>query len=170
MLSHHGDPTRDSAHFFSSRWWMWMLNIRPMFYFASIQDGSRMFIGALTNPLITIGGLVAMGFVTFDAIKKRAKEPLFIVVGYLSQLLPWLFVARATFVYHYFPSMIFLILAICYVFYRILEHDTVNRKRVFLFTSISVAIFFILLPLSAGLTVPNWYSAWFLRWLPSWPF
>jgi predicted membrane-bound dolichyl-phosphate-mannose-protein mannosyltransferase len=170
MLSHHGDPTRDMSHLFRSSWWMWLLNIRPMFYFADIQDESRALVGALTNPLITIGGLVAMGFVLYDAITKRAKDALFIIVGYLSQLVPWFFIARATFVYHYFPSVIFLILAICYIFNNMLKHDVATRKRVYLFTGISVVLFFMLYPISAGLTVPNWYSALFLRWLPSWPF
>jgi len=170
MFAHHSDPARDAGHLYSSSWWMWMLDVRPMFYYASIQEGSRTFVGALTNPLVTIGGLAAIGFAALDAFQKRAGKALFIVVGYMAGLLPWLFVSRATFVYHYYPSVIFLILALCYVFDNTLKKDFKKRKRIYIFTGISAGIFFVLFPLSAGLTIPDWYSIWFVRWLQSWPF
>ena len=42
----------------------------------------------------------------------RDRTALFILVGYLAQLLPWVFVTRVVFEYHYFPSSVFLVLAL----------------------------------------------------------
>jgi dolichyl-phosphate-mannose--protein O-mannosyl transferase len=40
----------------------------------------------------------------------------FILIGYLTSLLPWVFITRCTFIYHYFPCTVFLALALCYLF------------------------------------------------------
>ena len=170
MLAHHADPTRDATHPYKAGWWMWTLDIQPSFYFGKIQDGFRTIVSAFTNPLVTIGGLAAIFCVASDFIRKRSKTALVIAVGYLSQLVPWFFVSRATFEYHYFPSMAFLVIAICYVFNNILRLHPEKKKQVYLFTGLSVLVFLMLLPPTAGIRMPDWYSAWFAKWLPTWPF
>jgi len=171
MLSYHSDPLLGSQHPYQSPWWNWMFDIRPMRYYYSIsQDTSRTIIAAFTNPLVTIGGVVAMLFALRDFLYKKAKAPFVIVVGYLAQFVPWIFVSRSTFVYHYFPSIIFLILAICYVFKNLLERSTEHKWRVYAFTGSSIGLFFLLLPPTAGIPMPDWYWTWFARWLPSWPY
>mgnify|MGYP006910471438 CR=1 FL=1 len=35
----------------------------------------------------------------------------------------WFFIGRITFAYHYFPSVLFLVLALCYVFYSLSEQE-----------------------------------------------
>jgi len=84
--------------------------------------------------------------------------------------LPWILVARITFAYHYYPSMLFLVLAVCHVFKNILDAAPEYKKRLYLFTGVSVALFFLLFPPTAGITMPAWYADWVARWLPSWPF
>jgi dolichyl-phosphate-mannose--protein O-mannosyl transferase len=97
-----------------------------------------------------------MGFALSDLKREKSKEALVIVVGFLAQLLPWLFISRYTFIYHYFPSVIFLTLAICYVFKNILERAPERKWRVYLFTGVSVGLFFLMFPLVAGLWMPDW--------------
>jgi len=170
MLKYHGDSVLGAEHPYQSLWWMWMLDIRPILYYSNYADGGRTMIGAFTNPLVTIGGLAAMGVALFEFFRKKKKEALFIVVGYLAQLVPWMMVSRITFAYHYFPAMIFLTLAICYVFHNLLQRGPEYKWRVYLFTGVSVALFFLLFPPTAGLYMQNWYSTWFVKWLPGWPF
>ena len=43
------------------------------------------------------------------------------MIGYAAQLLPWIPVSRITFAYHYFPSVIFLVLALSYTANEFLE-------------------------------------------------
>ncbi|UQT48748.1 hypothetical protein M5E87_00985 [Flavonifractor plautii] len=62
-----------------------------------------------------------------QAVRRRCTKALFIVIGYLAQLVPWFFIGRITFAYHYFPSVLFLILALCYVFYSLSEQGGAHR-------------------------------------------
>ena len=173
MLDFHSRHIVETENFhkYQSQWWEWMLGIRPICYYDNnFLDGSRTIIAAFTNPLVTIGGLVAMAFALRDLYRKREKQAFIIVIGYLAQLLPWILVARITFAYHYYPSMLFLVLAVCHVFKNILDAAPEYKKRLYLFTGVSVALFFLLFPPTAGITMPAWYADWVARWLPSWPF
>ena len=171
MLWYHSSFMSGSEHEFQSSWWMWVLNIRPVLYLRQFTgENSHAFIGAFTNPLIAIGGLVAMGVVIHDALRKRYRQPFFIAVGYLAQLVPWIIITRSSFAYHYFPAVIFLVLAVCYVFYNILMLKPEHKKLVYAFTGVAVALFLLFLPSAAGIRIPDWYSYMFLKWLPSWSF
>jgi dolichyl-phosphate-mannose--protein O-mannosyl transferase len=168
MLYYHASQMVDVSQAFQSRWYEWIFDIKPTLYYSRFQVSSRTVFAAFTNPLVTIGGLAALLIALRDFLRKRAKEPFVIVVGYLAQLAPWILVKRITYAYHYFPSMVFLTLAICYVFNNIFKLHPSRKRRVYVFVGVSMAIFFLLLPPTAGLQMPNWYSAWFVRWLPSW--
>lgn len=170
MINYHGLSVLDATHPYESRWWMWMLDIRPILYYSNYPEGMRTTIGAFTNPLLTIGGLVAMGATLMGLFRRKHREALLIVIGYLSNLVPWMLVSRITFAYHYFPSTIFLTLALCYIFNNIWRRRPEHRWRVYLFTGIAMVIFLILYPPMAGLTIPSWYGDFFVKWLPTWPF
>ena len=170
MLYYHGNYMTEFPHEFQAGWWQWLLDVRPITYYRWIQDGGRAVISAFTNPLVTIGGLAAMGVTLYDCVRKKSGAAFVISAGYLAQLLPWILVARSTFSYHYFPSLVFLILAICYVFNNLLTKNPKYKKRALIFTGVSVGLFFLLLPPAAGIQMPDWYSAWFARWLPTWLF
>ena len=171
MLWYHGSYMSGSEHEFHSAWWMWILNIRPVLYLRQFSDeNSHAFIGALTNPIVAIGGLVAMGIAMYGAFRKRFTQATVIVAGYLANLLPWIIITRSSFAYHYFPSVIFLILAICYVFYNMLQLRPERKKLVYAFTGIAVALLFLFLPSSAGIIIPDWYAYIFQKWLPGWSF
>jgi dolichyl-phosphate-mannose--protein O-mannosyl transferase len=138
-------------------------------YYQKYQTAVRTSIGAFTNPVTTLGGLAAIGACAAGVFRDKSRTALFIAVGYLAQLLPWVFVSRITFAYHYFPSMLFIAMALSYVFDGIWERYPDHRKRVCVFTGVALAAFFLLLPASSGITVPHAYS-YLMRWVPSWPF
>ena len=172
MLDFHGRYVLEhqNKQLYSSPWWKWLLNIRPIQYFDRLEGGYRTIIAAFTNPLVTLGGLVALCIAMHDFFRKKVITAFVILVGYLAQLLPWVLVARTTFAYHYFPSVIFLILSICYIFNNIIDSAPERKWRVYAFTGVSAGLFFLLFPPTAGIPTPGWYMDWFARWLPSWPF
>jgi dolichyl-phosphate-mannose--protein O-mannosyl transferase len=171
MLDYHGRSVLGNTHPYESRWWMWLFDIRPILYYDSgYQDGLRTAIGAFTNPLVTVGGLAALGAVLMDFFRRRSLPALFIFVGYMAQLVPWIPVERITFAYHYFPAMIFLALALCYVFNNIWQRRPEHRRRVYLFAGLCVGLFVLLLPPIVGIPMPQWYSQYVVKWLPTWPF
>ncbi len=93
----------------------------------------------------------------------------FLSVGYLSQLLPWLLIGRTTFEYHYFPSLLFLTMALAYLFNGLMEWDRGWRKPVYGLTGLSVGLYALFYPVLIGLTIPGWYQP-LVKWLESWPF
>ena len=116
------------------------------------------------------GGLCAMLAMLWRVIFRRDKTALFILVGYLAQLLPWVFVTRVVFEYHYFPSSVFLVLALGHVF-RTFELEHPRGKRIVVcFTAVTVVIFAAFYPALSGVPVPRWYDLSFLKWLGTWPF
>lgn len=157
------------THSFSSTWYMWLVDARPINYYYSRSGETLSQIMAFNNPLLSWGGLVAMVFCAVDIFKQKSFKALFIVIAYLSVFLPWVAVSRLTFAYHYFPASMFLVLAICYVFWRFMESaPAFAKKRIVGFTAVTVLLFVMFYPLLSGAEVPYWYAKNFLKWLPSW--
>ena len=102
--------------------------------------------------------------------KRRDGKALFLLVGYLAQLVPWIPISRPTFNYHYFPAVPFLVFALCYLFNDLARCRPRFWKRWVLgLTGTAVGLYMAFYPVLIGLTIPRWYST-ALRWLPSWPF
>ncbi len=99
----------------------------------------------------------------------RSGRAPFILIGYLAQLVPWMFVGRTTFEYHYFPSLLFLVFAVSYLFDGLLESDRDWRAPVWGLTGLSMGLYALFYPVLIGLTVPAWYQP-LVKWLESWPF
>lgn len=123
--------------------------------------------------LLVLGVALYLGYGAFAtlALPKCSAKAIFITVGYFSQLVPWLLIGRTTFEYHYFPSIIFLVLAIAYLFNDLAERGARYWKgAAYAVTGGAVACYAIFYPVLVGIKVPSWYSTNVLQWLPSWPF
>lgn len=170
MFTYHSGVT--STHPYSSVWWQWMLDIRPILYYLEYSaDGARRSsFGAWVNPALCWAGLLAMAAMAYLAVRRRDKTALFILVGYLAQLLPWVLVSRVVFEYHYFPSVVFLTLALCYILRTVELRHPHGRRWVLIFTGVSLLLFLVFYPALSGLEIPTWYGRSFLRWFPTWPY
>ena len=163
-----------STHPYSSRWYQWIINARPILYYNnySASGSIRSSFGAFGNPIVWWGGLLAMGNMAFRTIRHRDWKALFILVGYLSQILPWVVIARIVFVYHYFPGTLFLVMAIAHMFNTIIERSRGKYKlAVYGYTAFSGVLFGLFYPALSGVYAPQWYFKNLLRWIPgAWPF
>ena len=168
MFNYHSNLV--ATHPYSSSWYQWIFDIRPILYYADYADNSRSVFGAFGNPLFWWSGLIALLLTGYRFVKQRSAAALFIVIGFLSQFAPWLFVSRITFAYHYFPSTLFLALALGYIFTEMIERYPDKVNRIYLFTGLCVFLFAAFYPVLTGARVYNWYTADFLRWMPSWPY
>ena len=169
MFSYHSKLVAE--HPYSSVWYQWVLNIRPILYYLEyFDDGTRSSFGAFLNPALCWGGLLALFVLIFRGIALREQEALFILAGYFAQLVPWMFVTRLTFEYHYFPSSVFLVLALAYIF-RLMENETEHGKAYpVAFAALSVALFILFYPALSGLRADSRLASQLLGWLPTWPF
>jgi len=169
MLGYHAGLVAE--HPYSSRWYQWLLNIRPILYYLKyFDDGSRSSFGAFVNPALCWGGLLSLPLLFYTAIARRDKQAAFILAGFLAQLLPWVFISRLTFEYHYFPCTVFLALALGYVFKLIRLSRRQWKIYVGGFVLVSMALFVMFYPALSGLVVNNAKASAILGWLPTWPF
>ena len=160
----------NATHPYSSRWYQWMLDIRPILYYLDYNGPARSSFGAFTNPILCWGGLIGLFVLAFCALFRREKKALFLLLGYLAQLVPWMFITRITFAYHYFPCTVFLVLVMGYVF--TLMRDNLARWRipVWGFTALAAAVFVFFYPALWGAEINTHTASLLYRWLPTWPF
>jgi len=168
MLNYHSGLIAE--HTFSSQWWQWILNIRPILYVNSGFNEVRATFGAFGNPVVWWGGFLAMVMMAVRVFTHRDGKALFILIGYLSQLLPWIAVSRILFVYHYFPSTLFLVLALAHIFSTLIERRHSGKPAVYTYAIASGIIFAIFYPSLAGFYLPQWYYSDIIRWFETWPF
>lgn len=172
MYNYHSNLV--ATHSYSSTWWMWILDIRPILYYLNTSLGNdlRSAFASFGNPILWWGGFLAMLAMVYRLIKYRDGIALFILIGYLSQLLPWVLVTRVVFIYHYFPSTIFLVLAVSHILNTIYTRQYGRYKLAVIgFGASSLILFAAFYPVLTGLAVPRAYALHFLRWLPYvWPF
>jgi len=169
MFSYHSGVT--ATHPYSSVWWQWLLDLRPILYYLEyLPDGRHITIGAIVNPMLCWGGLLAMVCMAYLAACKKDRTALFILIGYLAQLVPWIFVHRIVFEYHYFAATVFLLLAIGYLL-RSAQLRLPDWRGILLrFSGVSAVLFLVYYPVLAGTPIAAWYGNRFLDWLGGWPF
>ena len=148
-----------ATHPYESHWYQWLINKRPMFLYDGSEhfDGMVSYIYTMGNPAVWWGGLVAMVFVIsrlFINDGERDRRYVLVAIGYLAQLVPWVFVTRSIFIYHYFASVPFMILGI------VLLLDWIRKKsdQAFKITAIAylcivLGLFVLFYPLVSGMPV-----------------
>ena len=168
MFQYHASIVAE--HPYSSRWYQWMLNLRPILYYLEyLPDGKRVSIAAFVNPMICWGGLLCVPVLLYISFRRREWTAAFLLVAYLSGLLPWVFITRLTFEYHYFASSLFLVPMLAYVFW-LMENNTVHGKTfTACFSTVSAVLYICFFPVLNGLPIDNLLGSKLLGWLPSWP-
>ncbi len=95
--------------------------------------------------------------------------PALIALSFLAQYLPWVLVSRGTYIYHYFPSVPFIILA-AVLFVCRLEDRRPGAGRIVLgvLLALALALFIAFFPYISGISAPReWLDSmkWFGNWL-----
>ena len=169
MFNYHSHL--ESTHPYSSKWYQWVLDIRPILYYLEyFDDGTKSAFAAFSNPLVCWGGILAVGGMVWVAVRDKDERAVFILVGYLANLMPWVLVSRLTFAYHYFPCLVFLVLAIGWLFADLCRRDRKWRLSVGGFTGVCVALFIMFYPVLSGVRASSAYTD-VLKWFAdTWPF
>jgi len=153
----------EASHPYSSRFYTWPFLLRPIFYWAN--ENERIYF--LGNPILWWISTLAIFFlfflVVFSTKFQGDKRAIFILLGYLTNMLPYLNVERVTFLYHYLPALLFAIPSLVY-----LVSWLKNWKKILFLISVFVILSFLYFaPLSYGLPLsPLEYQR--RIWLKSW--
>lgn len=167
MLTYHNGVNQ--THPYSSRWYQWLFDVRPILYYLQYNGETKSAFGAFNSPLISWAGLAALISIVFSFWKRRKPQAVLIWAGYLCQFLPWVIITRTTFAYHYFGCILFLTIAISFVFDELIERRSKNDKLVYAFTSLNTALFVLFYPVLSGVEASVQFCLNVLKWFPSWP-
>ncbi len=173
MFGYHSNL--ESTHAFSSAWYEWPVIKRPIWYYSRVvtpleAGGLREGISAFGNPAVWWPGIPAFLYMVFLWAARKDRTAAFLATGYLAQYLPWFFVTRTTFIYHYFPSVPFVVLMIMYSFaqWKKKAARPAFLAAVLLYGLLAVLLFLLFYPVLSGQPVEADFVARFLRWFPTW--
>lgn len=129
MFNYHSGLVAE--HSFSSQWYDWPLDVRPIWFFSSDpcnELGQYSTISSMGSPLLWWGCLPALCYAAWEWVKKRSMYCAVALTGFLSVYLPWVLVPRLTFIYHYFTAVPFLVLALLAAFKRLSESGPLSGR------------------------------------------
>ncbi len=170
MFSYHANLV--ATHSFSSPWYEWPFDIRPIWYFAADTSQGYSTISALGNPLLWWAGIPALLAAAYLWQREHPRWAGLVLAGYGSVYLPWVLVPRLTFIYHYFTAVPFLVIALCGVFFLLETHPPFSRSLVLpgglccrgstllliVFTGGCLALFALYFPVISGSPIPREYA------------
>jgi dolichyl-phosphate-mannose--protein O-mannosyl transferase len=162
-----------AAHSYGSQWYTWPFLLRPIYYWFGAGEGnqsSRIYLQG--NPFIWWLGLVVFVYWLLWLVRqffKKIKDSdffpiLLLVVGYIGNMLAYVFVDRVAFLYHYFPSLLFLIVGLGVFFAKYF-----SKSKIILISLVLIIILFFqfFAPLSYGLPLTEtsfqervWFKSW----------
>ncbi len=105
-------------HPYASKWYTWFLDIRPIWLeFKQTPESYVVGINEVGNPIILWAGTMSIIFNLFWAIVKRNKALLLVLLTIFISTIPWIFISRESFYYHFIPIIPFVILSLTYMMY-----------------------------------------------------
>ncbi len=166
---YHYHSTLTEGHPFESSWYNWPLMIKPVWYHVAYYGGNlKSTIVGIGNPIIWWFGILASLYVFMRTMIRRESNNFFITVFILCTFVPYIFIGRAMFMYHFFPTLPFIILAIVSFIKWITEKLESNSFYIF-YVALVIIIFLVFYPVTSGLvTTSEYVNA--LKWLSSWNF
>ena len=162
MYNYHS--ALQATHPYSSKWWSWIIDYRPMCYYREIVGDRFSSITVFGNPAIFWIGVLAILYLIYSSIVYSKIEAIFILFAFLGLYLPYIFVGRLMFIYHFYYAVPFLILSIIYLFQNLITKETI----LYIYMVIVVVLFLIYYPVLSGYEVAKWYVDEYLVWFKGW--
>lgn len=148
MFSYHSSCVFD--HPYSSEWYQWLYGSKPLadsrVYFA---DGTVSVVMTFLNPLLAVGGLIALFHQLYLWKKEHCRRALYLIIAYAVMLLPWLFVHRTVFIYQYFISSLILVLMIG----NSVSVSRHGKRNILVLSGISIALYVLYYPVLTGQSI-----------------
>ena len=159
----------NATHYFSSKWYTWPISYKPVWYHQEIlNNDTKETISGIGNIVIWWMGLIGFLYSLIKLIRKKDKQSFIIVVSMLSLWLPYAFIGRVMFLYHYFPVLPFMMLGIVNLF-KSIEEKYKLKYLIPLYMIFVIAFFIIYYPVISGIETPVSYIEK-LRIFDSWTF
>jgi dolichyl-phosphate-mannose-protein mannosyltransferase len=160
--AYHANLT--ATHPYGSPWWSWPLLARPVLYYAEYSNlGLDHWTGQqlvsrmedLGNPWIWWTSLPAVASLPYFIIRHRSFPATVILLGFITQYLPWSPISRVLFMYHMFGGLIFMVLALAFVLAHVAQRLEPFGRQLLVANHLAVAVlfFFYFYPVWTGLPI-----------------
>lgn len=149
------NSTLKADHPFGSKWYQWPLGHKPVYYWNSESSPNIGRIYINSNPILWWLSLAFLLFALFQAISKPKRFPIYLYIalfGYFCNLLPFIFVSRVAFLYHYLASIMFGIFILSVYLSELWPKE---KKYFFLIVGVIAIGFLAFIPLSYGWQLPQ---------------
>lgn len=170
MLWYHS--TLKAEHYYSSPYYEWPIIWMPLLDANDAVSATKVSaVSCMGNPAIWWVGIPCVLITFIQWIARRDSKAGFLTIGYLAQYLPWVILGlsggRITFIYHYFPAILFTILMMGYVIHLLLTKFPKSKIAITVYLVIAIACFFVFYPVVSGFPVSREYGM-HLRLLKDW--
>ncbi|MBQ6476891.1 MAG: phospholipid carrier-dependent glycosyltransferase [Bacilli bacterium] len=155
MYKYHHELNVD--HPYASKWYTWPVSYKPVWYYTNSVDATnRETIVGIGNIMIWWPAIITFLLLPYYIIKKKNKKSAFLLIAVLSMYLPYAFISRPMFLYHYFIILPFMMLSIVNFFYQTNKN---NKKDILmlLYLVLIITTFIIYYPVISGVSVSNDY-------------
>jgi dolichyl-phosphate-mannose-protein mannosyltransferase len=161
--------TLNATHPFASSWWTWPLMLRPLWLYASYLPANIVStIVLMGNPAVWWVGFAFLILAVEEAVRSKDFACIFITVLFFFQWLPYVFISRITFIYHFYVNVPFLCLATAYFLNKYWSRKWGKATALAYFAGV-VVLFWLFYPAISGTPTPT-SSIDSLKWLGSWVF
>lgn len=162
----------NTPHSYSSKWYTWPLEYRPIYYWNkvdSVDNDIESYIYLIGNPIIYwigfISIIILLIFILKNKIYKEGSD-YFVLLGFLINFIPFIYIGRVMFLYHYQVALVFSCMAIIIVLNKI-NNQKIKNIMIVLITISSFILFIYFSPLTYGLPISQskldsrmWLNSW----------
>jgi dolichyl-phosphate-mannose--protein O-mannosyl transferase len=165
----HVHSTIRDGNTMASRWWEWPLALRHVWFGnRTFDDGRIATTYALGNPLLYWAFLPAVAWLCIRWWRTRNPGLIILLIGFFGQWLPWMFVERSTYTYHFLPAVPFGCLAVAMaVFHLYKGHADWQRTLAIEYVVLVALAFAFFYPIFSFLPI-NQETLALRMWLPTW--
>lgn len=167
MFDYHANLVAE--HYYASPFYEWPIIKMPLLYVADmVNETDTSCISCMGNPIIWWTGIPCTIYMFYLWFVKADKKAGFLCIAFLAQYVPWIGISRITFIYHFFPASLFMLLMMGYTMQTITaRYPKYGKRIVCCFCGIAIFAFILFFPVISGLPV---YREWglHLRWLKNW--
>lgn len=183
-----------APHACGSPWYTWPLMLNPVWFYAGYFPTTRAYISSFGNPVLwwaTIPVMIPTAMIVIswlaNSMKNRAANfiartfrsiwhemgdkrevALFILIPFLAQWLFFIPVGRVIFLYHFYPCLLFVILAAVLWIEWLWTRFKWGKWVVYGYLTLNVACFIFFFPAISGLPMSNGYwdsLQWIINWI-----
>ncbi|UCC59785.1 MAG: glycosyltransferase family 39 protein [Dehalococcoidia bacterium] len=165
MFRFHSSLT--ASHPYSSEWYTWPLMLKPLWMYVGHFNGTSSYIATFGNPALWWASIFALLATLWLAVRHRNRTALFIVVPFLTQWLIFAAIGRCLFIYHFYPNVLFLVLATTLWVHWLWDRFRWGKWAVSSYLTLNVVCFAFFYPIISGLPMANGYWDW-LNWVREW--